>query len=173
MFSTEVTSSHPFPPTKHQKPSKNFRDTGTLLWTHVVLTIFDKTAKEFSFLSSERFQFFLTPWIFIKLEVATWNAICAFCWPQQTALCDYEDKAELFCVRILFCFARNKVKEVIELTLRVNKNKSKQKTERSGKEKLSIDATGEKDCEKDGKARKKVARLEFLSQKLILFTAFI
>jgi hypothetical protein len=38
---------------------------------------------------------------------------------------------------------------------------------------LSIDATGEKDCEKTEKRHKKVARLEFLSQKLILFTAFI
>jgi hypothetical protein len=76
----------------------------------------------------------------------------------------------------LFCFARNKVKEVIELTLSQQKQiKTKKKTERyRGKKSCqSMPLEKKKRLRKDGKARKKVAQLEFLSQKLILFTAFI
>jgi hypothetical protein len=60
----------------------------------------------------------------------------------------------IFCVRVLFCFVRNKVKEVIELTLSHNKNKSKQKAI-SGQRKVVNRCHRRKRLRKDGKATQK------------------
>lgn len=91
-----------------------------------------------------------------------------FLWQKQTALCDYEDKAPLFV--LAFCFARNKVKEVIELTLSQQK-KSKQKD--IGKEKLSIDATVKKRLRKRRKSDKNLPDWNFYRKADIVYCIYL
>lgn len=72
--------------------------------------------------SLERIQFLLSLEYSSKLDGSLEDEMkCVFFVSAQTALCDYEDKEAFFAPCVLFCFVRNKVKEVIEADIKSTK----------------------------------------------------